>query len=140
MVAPPAMTTPFRKPRRCNAAGSSVMVNPPVFLALQARGLKLLYQCKKTLLHRQDIIQIARSGAYAWRICSSSKRRRLQRPAVARAQRSRSRSARTRRHPTVNYSLVWYRIEGSPIAVRSKRGCYFAAEKRLSNEFDDTIG
>jgi hypothetical protein len=67
------MTTPFRKPRRCNAAGSSVMVNPPVFLALQARGLKFLFQCKKRLLHRQDIIQIARSGAYAWRIRSSSK-------------------------------------------------------------------
>src|ERR1700723_3327473 len=145
MVAPPAMTTPFRKPRRCNAAGSSVMVNPPVFLALQARGLKFLYQCKKRLLHRRDIIQIARSGAYAWRICLSSKRRRQQSPAVARAQWSRSRSARTRRHPTVNYSamgfsrkLVWYRIEGS-LCDRSA-DAYFAAEKRLSNEFDDTIG
>ena len=34
--------------------------------------------------------------------------------------------------------LVWYRIEGS-LCDRSA-DAYFAAEKRLSNEFDDTIG
>jgi hypothetical protein len=43
MVAPPAMTIPFRNRRRCNAADSdSVMIILPDFFVPQAVGLKVL--------------------------------------------------------------------------------------------------